>query len=44
MTGVSATAVSQWVKQATTSLSDAPEFAENPERIDTVSNSEISNE
>lgn len=44
MTGVSATAVAQWVRQATTPLSDDSEFIGNPERIDTLSSSEISNE
>jgi transposase-like protein len=44
MTGVSATAVAQWVKQATAPLPEAPEYKENPERIDTLSSSEISNE
>ncbi len=42
MTGVSATAISQWIKQATTPLPKALEDKENPERIDTVSSLEIS--
>jgi hypothetical protein len=42
--GISSAAVNKWVKQATTPLPDAPEFTEDPERIDTLSNSEISND
>ncbi len=44
MTGVSATTVTQWVKQATTPLSEAPESKEYLERVETVSSSEISND
>jgi transposase-like protein len=44
MTGVNATTVARWIKQATTPLPEAPEYKENPERMETVSSSDISND
>lgn len=42
MTGISTSTVNNWVRQATTLLADDSEATENIERIDTVSNLEIS--